>query len=54
VEQSLFNWGNFVLLTVMVIVLLAFLAWGIYALIKRAVRDGRAAANRSSGPTKLP
>lgn len=53
-EQSLFNWGNFVLIAVVIIAALALVAWAIYALVKRAARKGREAANHRSATTDTP
>lgn len=53
-EQSLFSWGNFVLVAIIVIAVLALLAWGIYALVKRAARKGYEAANPDSAGADAP
>jgi hypothetical protein len=47
-EQSLLNWGNVVLIAIVLIAVLALAAWGIFALVKRAARKGYEDASRDS------
>jgi hypothetical protein len=53
-EQSLFNWGNVVLIAVVIIAVLALLAWAISALVKRAARKGREEAKPGPAPADSP